>query len=188
MLLALTEHGHGRDEAYRIVQRNALATWDEGGTLEEPGTAGEYEFTYTTDVTDVTEPFAVSYQPSLTHRAGCEVRFSDEAEVLNPDNPYFDFVPAGGEVTTKKIVDTATCNDCHGRLAIHGDGRFATDYCQACHNPYTRDQDYAELLDLGHLAHAIHAAVAIVSITFMWSVFTFGLKVILPQGEIFSAW
>ena len=130
----------------------------EGGTLEEPGTAGEYEFTYTTDVTDVTEPFAVSYQPSLTHRAGCEVRFSDEAEVLNPDNPYFDFVPAGGEVTTKKIVDTATCNDCHGRLAIHGDGRFTTDYCQACHNPYTRDQDYAELLDLGHMAHAIHAA------------------------------
>ena len=37
-------------------------------------------------------------------------------------------------------------------------------------------------------AQAIHAAVAIISITFMWSVFTFGLKVILPQGEIFSAW
>lgn len=37
-------------------------------------------------------------------------------------------------------------------------------------------------------AHAIHAAVSVISITFMWSVFTFGLKVILPQGEIFSAW
>ena len=37
-------------------------------------------------------------------------------------------------------------------------------------------------------AHLIHAAVATVSIAFMWSVFTFGLKVILPQGEIFSAW
>jgi hypothetical protein len=36
--------------------------------------------------------------------------------------------------------------------------------------------------------HAIHAAVAVISITFMWSVFTYGLKVILPQGEIFSAW
>jgi adenylosuccinate lyase len=35
VLLALAEHGHDRDDAYRIVQRNALATWDEGGTLEE---------------------------------------------------------------------------------------------------------------------------------------------------------
>jgi hypothetical protein len=37
-------------------------------------------------------------------------------------------------------------------------------------------------------AHAIHAATAVVSIGFMWTIFTFGLKVFLPQGEIFSAW
>ncbi|MBE0624653.1 MAG: tripartite tricarboxylate transporter TctB family protein [Burkholderiales bacterium] len=37
-------------------------------------------------------------------------------------------------------------------------------------------------------AHAVHAAVAFISIAFMWSIFTYGLKVILPQGEIFSAW
>ncbi|MDF1791856.1 MAG: tripartite tricarboxylate transporter TctB family protein [Thalassobaculaceae bacterium] len=30
----------------------------------------------------------------------------------------------------------------------------------------------------------LHAAVAIVSIGAMWSIFTFGLRVILPQGEI----
>jgi adenylosuccinate lyase len=35
VLLALLESGHSRDNAYRIVQRNALAAWDEGGTLEE---------------------------------------------------------------------------------------------------------------------------------------------------------
>jgi adenylosuccinate lyase len=33
VLLALTEHGHTREDAYRIVQRNALAAWDDGGTL-----------------------------------------------------------------------------------------------------------------------------------------------------------
>ena len=37
-------------------------------------------------------------------------------------------------------------------------------------------------------AHAVHAAVAIISIALMWSIFTYGLRVILPQGEIFSAW
>jgi adenylosuccinate lyase len=35
VLLALTDKGHSRDEAYRIVQRNALETWDKGGSLEQ---------------------------------------------------------------------------------------------------------------------------------------------------------
>jgi adenylosuccinate lyase len=35
VLLALAERGHSRDAAYRIVQNNAMATWDEGGTLRE---------------------------------------------------------------------------------------------------------------------------------------------------------
>ena len=35
VLLALIEHGHSRDAAYRIVQRNALRAWDEGEHLRE---------------------------------------------------------------------------------------------------------------------------------------------------------
>jgi adenylosuccinate lyase len=35
VLLGLIETGLSRDEAYRIVQRNAMKTWDEGGTLIE---------------------------------------------------------------------------------------------------------------------------------------------------------
>jgi len=35
VLLALTEKNHSRDEAYRVVQRNALETWDKGGSLQE---------------------------------------------------------------------------------------------------------------------------------------------------------
>ncbi|MEA2010264.1 MAG: adenylosuccinate lyase [Actinomycetota bacterium] len=35
VLLALAERGHSRDTAYRIVQNNAMATWDEGGTLRD---------------------------------------------------------------------------------------------------------------------------------------------------------
>ncbi len=33
---------------------------------------------------------------------------------------------------------------------------------------------------------AVHAAIALVTVGGMWSIFTFGLGVILPQGEIFS--
>ena len=35
VLLALAENGHTRDDAYRIVQRNAMAAWDDGGNLHD---------------------------------------------------------------------------------------------------------------------------------------------------------
>jgi adenylosuccinate lyase len=35
VLLALVETGLSRDEAYRLVQRNAMQTWDDGGTLHD---------------------------------------------------------------------------------------------------------------------------------------------------------
>jgi adenylosuccinate lyase len=35
VLLALVDAGMTRDEAYRVVQRNAMAAWDDGGTLLE---------------------------------------------------------------------------------------------------------------------------------------------------------
>ena len=35
---------------------------------------------------------------------------------------------------------------------------------------------------------AIHAAVSIVSVGAMWAIFTFALRVILPQGIILSVW
>ena len=57
VLLALTEKGHSRDDAYRVVQRNALETWDKGGSLQErlaadPGcdlTAEELAACFSTD-------------------------------------------------------------------------------------------------------------------------------------------
>jgi len=35
---------------------------------------------------------------------------------------------------------------------------------------------------------AIHAVVALVSVGAMWSIFTFALRVILPEGEVLSIW
>lgn len=35
---------------------------------------------------------------------------------------------------------------------------------------------------------AIHAAVAVLSVGAMWAIFTFALRVILPEGEILSIW
>jgi len=128
---------------------------DSGGELVD-NRDGTYQYTFATDVADVTDPVEVSYEPSLTHRVGFEIRIDD---AINPDNPTLDFVPDGTAGSgTKDIVATESCNVCHERLEIHGGGRFTTEYCSTCHNPGTRDQDYAELLDFAHMAHAIHAS------------------------------
>jgi putative tricarboxylic transport membrane protein len=36
--------------------------------------------------------------------------------------------------------------------------------------------------------HIRHALIAVLSIGMMWSIFTFGLKVFLPEGEILKVW
>ncbi len=50
---------------------------------------------------------------------------------------------------------------------------------------------YAMLTVLGprHLrAHLVHALIAVLSVGGMWAVFTFGLRVILPEGTILRVW
>ncbi|MGB5809637.1 MAG: OmcA/MtrC family decaheme c-type cytochrome [Polyangiales bacterium] len=119
---------------------------------------GTYVFNYTTDPTDVTSPVPVSWEPTYTTRAGVEIRLSG-AGALNPDNPTYDFVPDGDPVTVEKsIAATATCNDCHQRLALHGGGRFAEGYCVTCHNDGTRDPDNGESVSMAYMAHSIHAS------------------------------
>ena len=36
--------------------------------------------------------------------------------------------------------------------------------------------------------HLTHAAIAVGSISLMWAIFTFGLRVMLPPGELLSVW
>jgi hypothetical protein len=40
----------------------------------------------------------------------------------------------------------------------------------------------------GVRAVALHAAVAVGSVGLMWALFTYGLRVMLPEGALFSAW
>ena len=138
-----------------LLEKALQAARDSGGELMDNGD-GTYAYTFATDVTNVTDPVAVIWQPGFSHRVGLEIRIDD---AINPDNPTLDFVPDGGAGTgAKNIAATQTCNVCHERLEIHGGGRFTADYCVTCHNPGTRDQDYAELLDFAHMAHAIHGS------------------------------
>jgi len=104
---------------------------------------GTFTYTFATNITDSTATcpapctdadgvaLNTSYQASLTHR----VTIQQGNTLLPKFNATYDFVPAGGAVTTREIVKTSTCNECHNQLALHGGTRIETKLCVTCHNP-----------------------------------------------------
>ena len=129
------------------------------GTLVDLG-GGKYRYTYKVNLSTVTSPIAVAFEPNLTHRVGLEVRLSGDAEELAPDNPVKDLVPSGGAGNGNKLVAaTVTCDTCHERLDLHGGPRRSVEYCVTCHNPGSVDPDSGNSVDMAYMVHSIHAGV-----------------------------
>jgi OmcA/MtrC family decaheme c-type cytochrome len=123
------------------------------GTLEDNGD-GSYRYTFSFDIDSVTDPVAVSYEPTLTHRFTLEVR--GFAPVINP---IYDFRPSDGAqsgIFTREIVKTASCNVCHESLKKHGDRRRDTRFCVACHTPGSTDASYGNTFDAKIFYHKVH--------------------------------
>ncbi len=136
------------------TQDQIQATADRGSSFSNHGN-GRYSFSFATDVSQVTEPLAVSYQPELSHRLALQIS-GGEVPVTNA---VYDWRPADGAregIARRDIVDTATCNRCHGGLALHGGGRIETRYCVTCHNPGSTDANSGNILDFTSLVHKIH--------------------------------
>jgi len=158
-------------------------TPEQEGTLVDNGD-GSYQYTFYRDVTqsativagltdDATHFKAdlgdVSYQPTLTHRLGIVVQGSQPGTgtntptavqtttpvpLVNTFNIGYDFVPAGGAVTTTRdIVEKASCTTCHdGRGIGHISAASATNgvppgsfigrndprLCVTCHTDQTK--------------------------------------------------
>jgi OmcA/MtrC family decaheme c-type cytochrome len=121
------------------------------GTFIDNGD-GSYEYTFAEALTDYAG--APVFDAVKTHRLGIEIR--GQAPISS--NGIFDFVPAGGTpLFERKIVDNDTCNACHDRLEFHGGPRTDVDYCVACHNPSSVDEDSGNTVDMKALIHNIHA-------------------------------
>ncbi len=136
------------------------ATNDREGLLEDLG-GGQYRFTFSVDVTNVTEPIPVVWEPSLTHRVALEIRLDRDngsRRAMAPDNPFKDFTPDGGAGSgvTKLIAKTDNCEGCHYEFAEHGGARKVVEYCVTCHNPGSVDPNSGESVDMAYLAHSIH--------------------------------
>lgn len=127
-------------------------------------TDGYYTYQFKTDITKPDQTRGVTFEPNRTHRVAIQLRYTDAAGNLVRVNPYFDFtidssgksVPADASAS-RKMVDVATCNNCHDRLALHGGGRVDTQYCVLCHNPSTRDANSGNVLTMSTMVHKIHS-------------------------------
>lgn len=146
--------GSGASSEWQSYNTNAAGNQ----ATYERATAGDF-----TDNTDGTYRYIFSqalpdyangpaYDAASTHRLGFEIR--NQVPVRN--NGIYDFVPNGGAMFTRNIIDNDTCNACHDRFAFHGGPRTDVTYCVTCHNPYTIDPDTDTLVDMKYLIHNIH--------------------------------
>ncbi|MGQ0587360.1 MAG: OmcA/MtrC family decaheme c-type cytochrome [Gammaproteobacteria bacterium] len=149
------------------TETKGAGAWGAGGTAiqgnsESNGTLvnhldGTYTYTFATDVTAVTSPIAVSWQPALTHRLG--VQISGGANPVPVTNATYDWRPSDGAtsgIERLDVVQTASCNECHSKLALHSGGRVETKYCVTCHNPGSVDANSGNVVDFKVMIHKIH--------------------------------
>ncbi|MBE0613959.1 MAG: OmcA/MtrC family decaheme c-type cytochrome [Burkholderiales bacterium] len=104
------------------------------------------------------------------HRVGVQLCYTDPASnakvVVNPlldftvgaDGVAVPFKAADGKTITdvKKVVDKASCNECHSTLTAHGT-RVDPNYCVICHNPGSKDYNTNNTIDLKNMIHKFHA-------------------------------
>jgi OmcA/MtrC family decaheme c-type cytochrome len=74
------------------------------------------------------------------------------------DNVLYDFRPDGAAVTdTWDAFATATCNNCHDPLALHGGSRQEVKLCVLCHNQtQSVDPDTGNNVQMANMTHKIH--------------------------------
>jgi OmcA/MtrC family decaheme c-type cytochrome len=134
-------------------------SYDTAGTIAALG-GGTYTYTFSRDITNTPNYGALVYDATKTHTAAIQVsRTVTDAfggtSFQQAKNVYFNFVPSGGAVTqTREIVATSNCNECHGKLALHGGSRREVALCILCHNPGLAVNGVS--FDFKAMVHKIH--------------------------------
>jgi OmcA/MtrC family decaheme c-type cytochrome len=124
---------------------------DSGGTFAKVAD-GEYTYTFRTKA-------PASFDKTVTHTIGAYGRrdLSEFDLGTSSDDDVFHFVPDGSPVvTTRDVINTASCNRCHDQLAFHGGTRRSVELCVLCHTPQTVDPDTGNTVNLPVMIHKIH--------------------------------
>lgn len=98
-----------------------------------------------------------NYSQSATHQLGIQSQRTYPVDNQSyPANTIYRFRPDGLAVaSTREIVDTATCNNCHTRLSAHG-SRREVQLCILCHNSQTFDGQSGNSVNMATMIHKIH--------------------------------
>ena len=134
-----------------ITDITAVQPTAEAGDLELID-EGTYRHTFS-----ITLPEDVD--PEATHTVGMYLRRDlSEFDLDRPvANEVAHFLPSGGEVlNVRDMSRTATCNNCHDPLAIHGGQRQKVDLCVMCHTSNVIDPDTGNSVDMDVMIHKIH--------------------------------
>jgi OmcA/MtrC family decaheme c-type cytochrome len=124
---------------------------DSGGTFTTIAD-GQYRYTFKTKAPS-------GHDRSVTHTIGAYgSRNLTEFDLgTNYASTTVNFVPDSSPVTTTRdVVKTASCNNCHDQLSAHGGSRRGVEMCVLCHTPQTVDPDTGNTIDLKVMAHKIH--------------------------------
>lgn len=140
--------GDWADQAYR--ESSSKGTFTNNGD-------GTYSYTFATNLVTATLPTSgtlIGYDASLTHRVCIETGGHSGAT----GDACYDWVPDGSaSPTTRDIVQTGTCQTCHGpAFDGHGGDRLKVEDCAACHTVDMIDPHSGETQDLKVLIHKIH--------------------------------
>lgn len=135
------------------IQQPVLATTNQPTFESGDGTFAEVEagvFTYT-----FANSLGSDYDDRRTHVVAAEVIKGPRSVAANP---VYVFVPDGDEADdTQFLVETASCNNCHGDLRAHGGSRYEVSMCTMCHTPDNIDPETGNSLDFNVMIHRIHA-------------------------------
>jgi OmcA/MtrC family decaheme c-type cytochrome len=128
----------------------AMPEADVGGIIAEVGAGnGTYTYAFATKL-------PATFDKTKTHTIGIWA-YRDFGGKRYVVNTLFDFVPSGIAVkTTRDIVNTQACNQCHNPLQEHDDGRRDVRLCILCHSTPTVDVSNGESLAMPTMIHRIH--------------------------------
>jgi OmcA/MtrC family decaheme c-type cytochrome len=142
----------GREYVYKGETRKpALAEslqpdFDQGGALTR-ARPGVLTYAFKTAL-------PANFDQRATHVVAGEMSVGNRRYVANP---VYRFIPAGGKIqTSRSVIETATCNNCHDPLKAHGGARVETAYCALCHTSQLIDPETGENLDFKYFIHKVH--------------------------------
>ena len=135
---------------------------DSGGTFST-NAIGDYSYTFKTKV-------PTTFDSTVTHSIGVSAfrnlaEYGEFDEWSEVSNDVFNFIPNGNPVkTTRSVVTTDACNQCHNPLIGHGGSRVKVELCIMCHTPQTINPDTGLTQDMKVLIHKIHRGSSLPSV------------------------